>query len=86
MSSGAFENKARQVIDVQALHDDDDLTNDFVVETAQQGAGKPLVDSSSLRLGAGVLRLDRVVDDDEVPAATGDRASVLTRPVCSRAP
>src|SRR5215204_7566506 len=64
--------EAGEVVHVDALHDDDDPIRALVVEAREKGVGKPLVGRLALRLGEGVLRLQGIVDDDEVATAPGE--------------
>ncbi len=46
----------------------------LIVEAAEQGVAVPLLDVEPARFGMRVGRLHRVVDDEEVAAAAGERA------------
>jgi hypothetical protein len=82
---GLAGHEAGKVIHMDALHDDDDRAGAFVVEAGQQGALEPFVDRIALGFGMGVVRLQRIVDDNQVAAAAGERAadrSGQPRPPC----
>jgi hypothetical protein len=57
-----------EVVLVQPLHDDDNGAVTLVVEPAIKGVIVPLVGGLSLRVGERLLRLQRIVDDDDVGA------------------
>ena len=71
-----LEHVADQIVLVQPLHDDDDGSPAFVVEPAVEGVIEPLVGSLSPRLGERFLRLQRVIDQDDVSAAPGQHAAI----------
>jgi len=56
---------------VQPLHDDHDGAVTLVVEAAVKGVVVPLVGGFSLRVGERLLRLQRIVDQNDVGAASG---------------
>ena len=60
---------------MQPLHDDDDGAMPLVVEPAVEGVVEPLVGGLPLRLGERLLRLQRIVDQDDVGAASGQHAA-----------
>ena len=62
---------AREVIEVDALHDDDDAAVDLVVEAGQEGVPEPVVGALASAVRERVDGLERVVDDDEVASAAG---------------
>jgi hypothetical protein len=64
---------------VDALHDDHDRSCALVVKAGQQRIHEPLVGCGSLCLRQGVIRLERIVDDDDVAASTGQRAADRSR-------
>jgi hypothetical protein len=66
---------ARQIVFVQAVHDQDDRTRELVVEPAVEGVVEPLVRRLTLGLRQCLLGLQRIVDDDEVGAAAGQHAA-----------
>ena len=68
---GLAQQKACQIVDVNALHYDDDCSRPLVVETGQQRIDVPLVSCRPLSFRHGVIRLERVIDDDDVAAAAG---------------
>jgi hypothetical protein len=50
----------------------------LVVEPAVEGMVEPFVGSLSLRLGERLLRLQRIVDQDDIGAASGQDTERLT--------
>ena len=66
---------AGEVVLVHALHDQHHRGRGRVVEARHHRAVEPLVDPPPLGVRGGVHRLDRVVDDDQVAAAAGERAA-----------
>ena len=64
-----------KVVLVQALHDHDDGAVLLVVEARHQGAGIPVDHPLAGRLRHRLFGLERIVDDDEVGAAAGERAA-----------
>ena len=64
-----------QIVIVQALHDDDDGAPAFVVQTGVEGVVPELLDPAPLRRRERGLRLDRVVNDDQVRTAAEDGAT-----------
>jgi hypothetical protein len=69
------EDVADQVVFVQPLHDDDDGAMPLVVEPAVQGMIEPLIGGLPLRFGERLLRLQRIIDQDDVGAASGQHAA-----------
>jgi hypothetical protein len=69
------EHVADEVVLVQPLHDDDDAAAALVVEPAVEGVGVPIIGGIPSRLGERLLRLQRVIDQDEVGAAPGQHAA-----------
>jgi hypothetical protein len=69
------EHVADEVVLVQPLHDDDNGAATLVVEPAVKRVIVPLVGGSSLRVGERLLRLQRIVDDDDVGAPSSQHAS-----------
>jgi len=57
---------------VQPVHDQHDGTGELVVEPAVKGVVVPLVGGLPLRLGERLLRLQRIIDQDDVGAASGE--------------
>ncbi len=70
-----LEHVADQVVLVQPLHDDDDGSPAFVVEPAVEGVGVPIIGGIPSRLGERLLRLQRVIDQNQVGAAPGQHAA-----------
>ena len=66
---------ADEVVLVQPLHDDDDGAVPLVVEPAVEGVVVPLVGGLPLRVGERLLRLQRIIDQDDVGAASGQHAA-----------
>src|SRR6516225_3924449 len=61
---------ADEIVLVQPLHDDDDGATALVIEPAVESVHEPLVAGLPLRLGERFLRLQRIVDQDDVGAAS----------------
>ena len=70
------EDMADEIVFVQPLHDYDDGAVPFVIEPAVEGVVVPLVGGLPLRLGERLLRLQRIVDHDDVGAASGQHATI----------
>ena len=66
---------AGKVVDVQALHDEHDGSGVLIVEAAEQGVADPLLEVEPPRVGLRVGGLQRVIDDNDVAAPAGERAS-----------
>ena len=62
------EHVADEVVFVQPLHDDDDGAALLIVLPAVEGVVVPLVGGLPLRLGERLLRLQRIVEQDDVGA------------------
>jgi hypothetical protein len=60
---------------VQALHDDKDGTGFLVIEARHQGAAVPIDHAFAGHFRPRLLGLERVIDDDEVGPAPGERAA-----------
>ena len=73
MSSSAIaeEDKADEVVLDQPLHDDGNGAATLVIQSAVEGVVKPLIGGFSLRLGERLLRLLRIIDQNNVGAASG---------------
>ena len=67
---------ADQIVLVQPLHDDDDGASLLVVLPAIEGVIVPIVGGSSLRFGERLFGFERVIDNDDIGAAPGQRATV----------
>jgi len=63
---------ADQIVLVQALHHDDDAAGELVIEAADQGVVVPVVYSFAACVGESFVRLQGIVDDDGVGAASGE--------------
>src|SRR5258708_1750890 len=70
-----FEKMSDKIVRMETLHHDDDRAFDFVVEARQQRIGIPLLERFSRALGLRILRLERIVDDEEIAATTGQSAA-----------
>src|SRR5258708_31498868 len=60
---------------MDALHDDDDRARALVVKTGEQRIREPLIGCGPLCFRQSVIRLERIIDDYDVSAATGQRAT-----------
>jgi hypothetical protein len=69
-----FQDMADQIILMQALHDDDNHTLGFIIEARVECPVEPFVDSQAPTLRQRVAGLQRIVDDDQIRAATGENA------------
>ena len=63
------------IVFVQPLHDHDDGTTALVVLPAVESVIVPVVSGLSLRLRERLLRLQRIVDQDDVGTASGEHAA-----------
>jgi hypothetical protein len=72
---GLAQQKAGQIIHVNPLHDDHDRAGALVVEAREQRIRKPLICRGPLCFRKGVVRFQRIVDDDDVAPAPGQRAA-----------
>ena len=63
------------IVFVQPLHDQDDGTTALVVLPAVESVIVPVVGGLSLRVGERLLRLQRIVDQDDVGTAFGEHAA-----------
>jgi hypothetical protein len=66
---------ADKIVLVKPLHNDDDGSLRFVVEPAEKGVVEPGVGRLPAGLGQGVVRLLRVVQNDDVGAPAGEDAA-----------
>src|SRR6266576_6947500 len=66
---------ADEVILMQPLHDYDDRAPLLVVEPRQEGMVIPIVDCLTPGFRQRLVWLERIVDDDQVPAAAGQYAA-----------
>src|SRR5207302_3289378 len=69
------EHVADEVVLVQPLHDEDDRAVPLVVEPAVQGVDEPLVAGLPQRLGERLLRLQGIIDQDEVGTPSSQHAT-----------
>src|SRR5271156_3227450 len=66
---------AYQVVFVQPLHDDHDAAILLAVDATAQRMVVPLVYSVAGDVGDGLVRFQRIVDDDDIGTATGQHAT-----------
>ena len=69
------ENMADQVVLMQPLHDDDDGAVPLVVESAVESMDEPLVAGVPLCVRERLVRLQRIVNQNYVGAATGEHTA-----------
>jgi hypothetical protein len=69
------EDVADGIVFVQPRHDQDDGTTALVVLPAVESVIVPVVGGLSLRVGERLLRLQRIVDQDDVGTAFGEHAA-----------
>src|SRR3984893_7624573 len=69
------EDVADGIVFLQPLHDHDDGTTALVVLPAVKSVIVPVVGGLSLRVGERLLRLQRIVDQDDVGTASGEHAT-----------
>jgi len=62
---------ADEVVLERPLHDDGNGVATLVIQSAVKGVVKPLIGGFSLRLGERLLRLLRIIDQNNVGAASG---------------
>src|SRR5438270_8517336 len=74
-SSASAIAEADEIVLVQPLHDDHDGAVPLVIEPAVEGVVVPLVGGLPLRLGERLLRLQRIIDQNDVGAASGQHAA-----------
>src|SRR5271155_1988739 len=65
---------ADEVVLVQPLHDNYNSATALVVEPAVEGVDEPVVGGVSLRLGERLLRLQGVIDQDDIGTASSQHA------------
>jgi len=70
-----FEHVPDKVVLVEPLHDQNDAAGLLVIEATEQGVVVPFVDRLALRIGESLVGLERIVDDNEVAATTGQNAA-----------
>ena len=66
---------AREVVLVEALHDENDGAASLVIEAGQKRRPIPVVDGTPGLLRLSVVSLHRIIDDDDIGAATGEGAA-----------
>ena len=69
------ENVADEIVFVQPLHDGDDGPMPLVVEPTIEGVVEPFVGGLPLRVGECLLWLGRIIDQDDVGAASGQHTA-----------
>src|SRR5207248_889910 len=79
------EDVADEVVFVQPLHDDDDGAALLIVLPAVEGVVVPLVGGLPLRVGERLLRLQGIVDQDDIGAPSGQNDWTGTTPSNSAA-
>ena len=70
-----LEQMAGKVVDMKALHHDDDRAGAFVVEARRHRVSEPFSCAFALHRRHCIRRFLRIVDDDERAAAPGQRAA-----------
>ena len=68
---GMLQNRAAQVVRVQSLHDNNDCTIFVVIESGLDSVSISVVDMLAFAVRFRIGQLQRVVNDYDVPAATG---------------
>ena len=63
------------IVQVQALHDHDHGAGLLVVESAHDGVVQPVVGALAQSVGDGLVRLEWIVDQDDVAAQAGEHAT-----------
>jgi hypothetical protein len=66
---------AGEVVDVQSLHGCNDQAVLWVVETAESRVAEPVAGCLESNLGVGIIGLDRIIDNQSIAAAAGQRAA-----------
>src|SRR6516162_4225121 len=69
------EHMADEVVLVQPLHDNHDRAGAFVIEPAVQRVGEPVVGGFALRVRKCLVRLQWIIDQDDIGAAPGQHAA-----------
>src|SRR3954451_14461249 len=64
-----------EIVDVQALHNQNDRAFAFVIKTRGEGLLIPLDDTPPREIRCGVVRLDRIVYNNELPTTPGKRTA-----------
>src|SRR5215471_14061999 len=70
---------ADQIVFVQPLHDDDNGAMPLVVEPAVESVIEPFVGALPLRIRERLVRLQRIIDDDDIGTAAGQHAAGRSR-------
>src|SRR5262245_41604871 len=71
---GMLRNRPRQVVHAQSLHDNNDRTIFAVIESGLDSVSVSIVDMLAFAVRFGIGQLQRVVNDYDIPAATGYRS------------
>jgi hypothetical protein len=74
-----LEQKTREDVHVYALHDHHDRAGPFIVEARQRGVRKTLIRAGPLGFGQDVVRLERIVNNDDVAPTAGKGAPDRSR-------
>ncbi|TIV12465.1 MAG: hypothetical protein E5V94_00515 [Mesorhizobium sp.] len=69
----------RQIVDMETLHDMDNGAGGRVVEARHQSRSDPFSALVARRFGMCILRLQGIVDDDDVAAAASQLTAVASR-------
>src|SRR6476659_2714035 len=64
-----------RIINMQSLHDDDHRAVPLIIKTRHCGCPQPVVDALAPDLRIGILGLERVIDDEDICAPTGQCAA-----------
>ena len=75
LPAALLQQMAGEVVLVEALHDHDNRPPFLVVQAGDEGAGVELDDLAARRFRHGLVGLERIVDDDQIGAAAGERAA-----------
>ena len=70
---GTLQNRATEVVRVQSLHDNNDRTIFVVMKSGLDSVSISVVDMLSFDVQFGIGQLQRIVNDYDIPAATGYR-------------
>jgi hypothetical protein len=65
-----------KIVLVQPLHDNDDGAGTLVIEPAVEGVAEPFIGSLPLRVGQRLLRLQRIVNQNDVGAASSEHPAI----------
>lgn len=70
-----LQNVPDQIVLMKALHNNKDASGLLVIQPTVQGMVKPFVHGFALGLRERLVRLERIINDDEVCAAAGQHTS-----------